>query len=728
VGGIFKRNKNAFVKLFWSYIIIIIVPVIVIGIVTISVLFSRLAADTKKLNIGALEQSKRIIDTHLKSVITVLYQLNQSERIAQMTADMHADSNAGAYDLWRITNEIKVYLANNSIVENVGIYLRNKDIVIDKNSAYTLEEYYEKFLNISSYSYEVWFEKMSRQSGRPFFVTGKSVLDENENISIFCWELDIANKTKGGMFIAIINRNMILEILDNLEIASDWDFVAVENQGGIIASTENFGKKLDLTKLHGRAGELKVGKDIIVYRSSEVMDFKYIFVFPLRGLAGNVWYITIIFLILLLLSVAASVYAANLNAKRIQKPILEVFDQNKILERDLLKQVDSAREEVLMNLLNNIKLNKTDETKLFSTYLSRFTNNTTRVIAIGISNFDERRISGYSDETGAAWREVNEIIGGFLKSEQIAYYRIRHNNASYLYVLNYNNSVEHILGKMVNEFKSNYNIALNIGAGDEVSDITKLSKSYDGAAQAIRYGLRKKIDGIVYYHNIKMLEGSKIFYTAEKELSVIKNIKAGEAQTVGGILDEIYDVNFNEKQLSISTLRRLILSLTLTVYKVLEDLYSTNDEKYEKYNRVCVNVLRNENLEEGFNILREICTSLSLDFAKQGGDNELKTQIKEFVNEKYTDINFSLDVLADYIGVSYHYLSRLFKEFFGSNFVNYLNTLRLEKAKELLGVSNMTVEQIAKQTGFSTSNSFIKTFKRYYSVTPGKYLKDSNRR
>lgn len=45
-----NENNRTFAKMLWSYIIIIIIPIFILGFLTIAMLFGRLAADTKKLN------------------------------------------------------------------------------------------------------------------------------------------------------------------------------------------------------------------------------------------------------------------------------------------------------------------------------------------------------------------------------------------------------------------------------------------------------------------------------------------------------------------------------------------------------------------------------------------------------------------------------------------------------------------------------------------------------
>jgi len=67
------------------------------------------------------------------------------------------------------------------------------------------------------------------------------------------------------------------------------------------------------------------------------------------------------------------------------------------------------------------------------------------------------------------------------------------------------------------------------------------------------------------------------------------------------------------------------------------------------------------------------------------------------------------------------YLSYFFKEQTGENFIDYLNKVRIEKAKELLKDSSMSLSEIASQVGYSNAGYFNRIFKKIVGITPGQY-------
>lgn len=69
------------------------------------------------------------------------------------------------------------------------------------------------------------------------------------------------------------------------------------------------------------------------------------------------------------------------------------------------------------------------------------------------------------------------------------------------------------------------------------------------------------------------------------------------------------------------------------------------------------------------------------------------------------------------------YMSRLFKERTGYGLLDYINKVRIEKAKVLLNENSYSIQEIALKVGFVNSNTFIRSFKKAEGITPGSYKK-----
>jgi YesN/AraC family two-component response regulator len=100
--------------------------------------------------------------------------------------------------------------------------------------------------------------------------------------------------------------------------------------------------------------------------------------------------------------------------------------------------------------------------------------------------------------------------------------------------------------------------------------------------------------------------------------------------------------------------------------------------------------------------------------------SESVERVKAFV-EANLGQDLSLQIVSERVSLHPRYLSQLFKEETGVNFVDYINRRRLEAAAQLIKTSDLNVEQIAGSVGFNTPAYFIKKFKEAYGVTPKTY-------
>lgn len=81
----------------------------------------------------------------------------------------------------------------------------------------------------------------------------------------------------------------------------------------------------------------------------------------------------------------------------------------------------------------------------------------------------------------------------------------------------------------------------------------------------------------------------------------------------------------------------------------------------------------------------------------------------------------SLEVIADAVNVNPSYLSRIFSKECGETITEYITRVRIEKAKELLRLSNHYIYQVSEATGFNDPAYFSTIFKKYTGFSPKEY-------
>ncbi|WP_100407097.1 helix-turn-helix transcriptional regulator [Bacillus solitudinis] len=95
-------------------------------------------------------------------------------------------------------------------------------------------------------------------------------------------------------------------------------------------------------------------------------------------------------------------------------------------------------------------------------------------------------------------------------------------------------------------------------------------------------------------------------------------------------------------------------------------------------------------------------------------------KVKTFIHQ---NINKNLTLLsaAEHISMNPNYLSVLFKQTTGQNFINYVINQRMELAKQLLMEDNLKLYEITEEVGYQSSKHFTKLFKKTVGMLPSDF-------
>ena len=125
------------------------------------------------------------------------------------------------------------------------------------------------------------------------------------------------------------------------------------------------------------------------------------------------------------------------------------------------------------------------------------------------------------------------------------------------------------------------------------------------------------------------------------------------------------------------------------------------------------------------NVLNLLITSLHVEKKKFLVTNPIKSeqylyQIKEFINSNLNDYRLNPDFIAQNLGISKRYIHKVFKKE-SSSLCRYILKRRLEKSYNALinpELMQLTITEIAYNTGFGDMSNFNRCFKSHFKVTP----------
>lgn len=261
------------------------------------------------------------------------------------------------------------------------------------------------------------------------------------------------------------------------------------------------------------------------------------------------------------------------------------------------------------------------------------------------------------------------------------------------------------------------------------SDVMDASESTRAAESAVRILKRK-----IFYPEKKILTERCLIGGTEKEKAAIQ----GNQQKIRESMNEIYQYQMKKKHdfmagelmlmpdlivarcNSVALIESSIAELLVSLRRVM------GSQRDETEWRILFHRLREKDYllwyrteEELKERLRELIETVLNRLAGEE-DMDVVDEIKEYIRSNYED-NLNAADIAGRFFLNASYLSAMFKEKAGMNLSVYIEAVRMEKAKQLLGGSRLSVTEIAMRTGYAESNYFSKVFRKYTGMSPRQY-------
>jgi two-component system response regulator YesN len=177
----------------------------------------------------------------------------------------------------------------------------------------------------------------------------------------------------------------------------------------------------------------------------------------------------------------------------------------------------------------------------------------------------------------------------------------------------------------------------------------------------------------------------------------------------------------NNPELLINSFIELDLSISrLLKERGMDNLHSNEDFNQNSYNKFTELIIL-QNIENYFIRIIDNIVRFSMNISLQKKRFETVKAV-EFILKHYMN-EITLNSVAEYVGLSRNYFCKLFKDDTGENFIDFLNKVRIEKAKYIIQNSSCRVQEIASDVGFDDYRYFTKVFRQYTGSSPSDFRK-----
>ena len=275
-----------------------------------------------------------------------------------------------------------------------------------------------------------------------------------------------------------------------------------------------------------------------------------------------------------------------------------------------------------------------------------------------------------------------------------------------------------------------------LAVGQPVERLSQIKKSYHTASRAFSqrylYG-----ENILYYDEMELME-HRSGQADTNDNAYLKNVDVNalnpailqkflsnglQEETENFVKDYFYAIG-QEPMESLVFRNYVILNVRFSVLSFLKSL-GCDTEEMEPENTEEILAESGKNIESAITYAKKmISQAITIRDQNSGNKNRsiLKTAV-DFIDEHYMDEDISLNTAANVANVSSNHFSALFSQNMGQTFIEYLTTLRMNKAKELLRCTGMRSSEIAGEVGYKDAHYFSYLFKKTQGMTPSEYRK-----
>ncbi|MCU6748422.1 response regulator [Faecalicatena acetigenes] len=255
------------------------------------------------------------------------------------------------------------------------------------------------------------------------------------------------------------------------------------------------------------------------------------------------------------------------------------------------------------------------------------------------------------------------------------------------------------------------------GLSDTIAGLCHLHAAHEQACTSLNSMPVTQSSSQVYIWQPNMGTDLREISWEQKEEFLFR-VEAGMTKEVGSLLLSLHTYYQETKSLSLADVKYHYHQLTQDCLLILKRYLHQSTPSQSMQNIV----KEMFTIEELYQYYRQFFSNLSEMLKPQSvyAVEDTIEKIKIYIQRNYHK-NLTVEFLASLFYMNSSYLSHLFRKTTGEKFAQYVNAVRIEKAKDLLASTDRKLYQIAKAVGYDNSKYFFRVFKKYEGMTPEQY-------
>jgi len=754
-------NNKTFLRIFLSYLLILIVPMSILGVINYCQTFRIIETKIENDSLITLEQSASMVDSYIEKLYRLSSELTLNQQVNSFlnaSIDNNQDLNLLARD---IMADLRNYTVLNDFIEEMYIYSEVNNTFISPTGLYTPDIFFNSLYSNTDKSHsDKLLDSIRQASYRTFTPVTIKPHFYGETDKILFKDSLPSKKENLGCILVFMDKRIFMDAFSEVLKEYGGSYYVLDSQYRIIISDGSRkyddlleeGKHLDANAV---TREQTTGERVLMIQtSSSNSKWKYVAVIPYYAFMKEINSLkvsTVITIsICIVLAFIMSLLAANRNYKPIRdivnfiqrtykysdseddykliSNILEFSYKELNLNKEILEShIPMIRHDYLTKLLKESGQMEIGKNEFLNSLLDISLDFESSVVAM----FNIKGMS--SGEGGCTETEIYKIAlctaieEMVVKDCKVYTVRLENDNVAGIFGMNESEAkkaekdVISIVSGLKEQLEEKFDITLYAGIGHAYKGYKDISRSYEEADESLGYALLMNRDVVCYKDIIK--NNNHFAFPIQKELQLINCIKSGKVTGAQKIIDDLYVENCLNKELTYEMMKYFIFDLYCCIIKVTREL------NIEDANPIIGNLKELDSQSGGQKDISYYLSDIrkkvayvceSMQEQRKNTYIKLKNDITRYIDKNYLDSQLSLEKVANEFNITPQYLSRFFKEHFNVGYVDYVNEKRINKAKEYL-LKDEKIKDVSVKSGFNNVGTFINAFKKYTGYKPGEY-------
>jgi two-component system, response regulator YesN len=759
-----------------SYVFILLIA-LWSGYITYTISIDVIETEAGKNNYASLQQLKLLIDSRLKDIENIGVEVSLDKKLQNILYQDKPMTEYQQYLLTEIITNLHNYKVVNNFIEDINVYLPFQDLVIRNASLYSTEDWYNIYYKSEALPYNQFILALKQKHGNDYECLMRKS-PEGTAAKYIQYRQSLPIDPYGNPYATLVinmKQSVIREYLNNYDwVPRGGSIFIIDDREQVISSVGEmkFPNYINYSYLMESANTFKTRQEttdyVVLHAKSAVTQWAYVFVMPTSVFFEKLERVraisTMSIIGCMVLGILLTIYFARKNYSPIGN-MVNTFSKLGGVEKDMrkneygyiessLEKIMKDREEILRKMdrqrhvLRNTFLagmlrgrlgRQPDILGSWKEYELDFTEGDFAVLLIHIRDLHNLFFENAKDIDPNNLDLVHFIIRNIFEEQA------RMCNAGYIIELDSviacvinirledENAAKAELFRIAREsadiISGKFGIELIVAISRVYPSAQKIPDAYAEALETMEYQRLTGDHPVMEYERIGFMHESNPVNDFQEEKRFKNCIEGGDFLGAKDVLNRIFNRNFyNDKGMaSVQLMKFKMYALISLVLACVHELTARYDSVF----------LQNINPESRFlncdtlvKLQKEMI--LILDYvetyvkSKAGTRNDsLVGIVTHYIQENYTDSNLNVSTISDMLNVTVPYLSKAFKKKTGRGLLEYIHQVRIEHAKGLLKDKELSVKDIAEKTGYYNAISFIRVFKKFEGVSPGRYGRSS---